>query len=82
VVASTLSLAFPDSAAGVLAVVNAGLAHGAKLCVDINWRPVFWANTHGGEAAAKIAVMKIPSPHYFSLLLCSHFLKKKAQACP
>mmetsp|Transcript_59526 Transcript_59526/g.112338 ORF Transcript_59526/g.112338 Transcript_59526/m.112338 type:complete len:511 (-) Transcript_59526:77-1609(-) len=39
---STLSLAFPRSADTLLTIVDAALSQGCRLCVDVNWRPVFW----------------------------------------
>lgn len=41
-VCSTLSLAFEQSAAAINQVVERGIASGARLYVDINWRDVFW----------------------------------------
>lgn len=44
IVCSTLSLAFRQSAKAVYSVVEKGLKSGARLYVDVNWRPVFWPN--------------------------------------
>ena len=43
-VCSTLSLAFETSRKAVNDIVNRGLAGGARLYVDVNWRDVFWTN--------------------------------------
>jgi fructokinase len=53
-VSSTLSLAFEESAKSVTNIVDRGLKGGAKLLVDINWRPVFWPNTSESEARKSI----------------------------
>jgi fructokinase len=41
-VCGTLSLAFDQTADTMKRIVDRGLEGGAKLCLDINWRPVFW----------------------------------------
>jgi fructokinase len=43
-VCSTLSLAFEHSSEAVHHLVDRGLAGGARLYVDVNWRNVFWSN--------------------------------------
>ena len=58
-VCSTLSLAFPASNAAMLEVIDAGLARGARLYVDINWRDVFWPP--GAEDLAKGEIMDLAS---------------------
>jgi fructokinase len=50
IVCSTLSLAFPQSSKAVYNVVTQALEGGARLYVDVNWRPVFWPN-HPEQAA-------------------------------
>ena len=52
-VCSTLSLAFEHSAEAVNHLVDRGLAGGARLCVDVNWRNVFWSN----EQVAREAIL-------------------------
>eukprot|EP00980_Cylindrotheca_fusiformis_P004243 scaffold918_cov126-Cylindrotheca_fusiformis.AAC.22 len=44
IVCSTLSLAFSESSETVKQVANQALDGGARLYVDVNWRPVFWPN--------------------------------------
>jgi fructokinase len=41
-VCGTLSLAFDQTADTMKRIVDRGLEGGARLCVDVNWRPVFW----------------------------------------
>ncbi|CAJ1948911.1 unnamed protein product [Cylindrotheca closterium] len=54
VVSSTLSLAFPQSGAAVREIVRNALEQGARLYVDVNWRPVFWPDTPQGVARSEI----------------------------
>jgi len=61
-VLSTLSLAFPTSAGAIQALVARAREAGAKLCVDANWRDVFWLGYPGAthtEAEAKAAVLAL-----------------------
>lgn len=44
IVCSTLSLAYQASADDISTIVKSGQESGARLCVDINWRPVFWSD--------------------------------------
>lgn len=53
-VCSTLSLAFEKSADTIHKLVNRGLESGSRLCVDINWRPVFWPLSAEDEAREEI----------------------------
>ncbi len=41
----TLALAYPDSAASTWKAVQFAQAQGAKIMVDINWRPTFWTDS-------------------------------------
>jgi fructokinase len=55
IVSSTLSLAFEKSADSIHQLVDRGLEGGARLYVDINWRPVFWPS--GSEEAARAKIL-------------------------
>jgi fructokinase len=56
-VCSTLSLAFEKSADAIYKCIDRGLESGARLYVDINWRPVFWPPT--GEIAAREEIISL-----------------------
>ena len=49
VVSGTLGLVFPGSAAAMRRTVQLGKESGATVIVDVNWRPVFWLDTHSEE---------------------------------
>ena len=51
----TLALAYPDSAASTWKAVQFAQAEGAKIMVDINWRPTFW--TDSAVALPKIRLL-------------------------
>lgn len=53
-VCGTLSLAYDQTADTMKRIINRGLEGGAKLCVDINWRPVFWPGDAETRARAEI----------------------------
>lgn len=53
-VCGTLSLAYDQTADTMRRIINRGLEGGAKLCVDINWRPVFWPADAETRARAEI----------------------------
>ena len=72
-VASTMPLAYPTSRRTVHALVDGARARGARLCVDVNWRPCFWPGCCGGsdiaaaggrdlaEAEARATIMELVS---------------------
>lgn len=43
-VTGTLGLAFPDTRKAMHAAVAAAKEGGCHVVVDVNWRPVFWAD--------------------------------------
>mmetsp|Transcript_18970 Transcript_18970/g.29218 ORF Transcript_18970/g.29218 Transcript_18970/m.29218 type:complete len:337 (+) Transcript_18970:136-1146(+) len=57
IVCSTLSLAFDQSANAVQQFVKEGLAADTRLCVDVNWRPVFWPE--GSESRAREEILRL-----------------------
>lgn len=65
-VCSTLSLAFPQSSKAVHNVVDKALEGGARLYVDVNWRPVFWPN-HSEEAAREEILQFCRRAHFVKL---------------
>ena len=64
-VCGTLGLAFPSSAESILSLADRFSVPGKRICVDVNWRPVFWpdvvAGRPGAEDAARNAVLDFAS---------------------
>ncbi|KAL3936939.1 MAG: hypothetical protein SGBAC_007854, partial [Bacillariaceae sp.] len=54
IVSSTLSLAFPQSGSALKEIVSNAMDQGARLYVDVNWRPVFWPDTPEAVARSEI----------------------------
>ena len=57
VVCSTLSLAYQQSGDAVYYIVDNALQNGARLYVDVNWRPMFWPP--GSETAARGEILRL-----------------------
>lgn len=57
VVCSTLSLAYQQSGDAVYFIVEKALENGARLYVDVNWRPMFWPA--GSDTAARGEILRL-----------------------
>lgn len=60
----TLELAYPQSAAAVHQSIHLAQQHQVQILIDVNWRPVFWADP---DEARQIILQLLPSANYLKL---------------
>lgn len=60
----TLELAYPQSAAAVRKSIHLAQQHQVKILIDVNWRPVFWADP---DEARQVILQLLPSANYLKL---------------
>ena len=60
----TLELAYPQSAAAVRQSIHLAQQHQVKILIDVNWRPVFWADP---DEARQIILQLLPDANYLKL---------------
>ncbi|ABW28928.1 carbohydrate kinase family protein [Acaryochloris marina] len=60
----TLELAYPQSAAAVRQSIHLAQQHQVQILIDVNWRPVFWADP---EEARQIILQLLPHANYLKL---------------
>ncbi|QUY43304.1 carbohydrate kinase [Acaryochloris marina] len=60
----TLELAYPQSAAAVRQSIHLAQQHQVQILIDVNWRPVFWADP---DEARQIILQLLPDANYLKL---------------
>jgi len=60
----TLELAYPQSAAAVHQAIQLAQQHQVQILIDVNWRPVFWADP---EVARQTILEVVPTADYLKL---------------
>lgn len=60
----TLELAYPHSAAAVRHSIHLAQQHQVQILIDVNWRPVFWADP---DEARQIILQLLPCANYLKL---------------
>ncbi|UJB68139.1 carbohydrate kinase [Acaryochloris sp. 'Moss Beach'] len=60
----TLELAYPQSAAAVHQSIHLAQQHQVQILIDVNWRPVFWADP---DEARQIILQLLPDANYLKL---------------
>lgn len=60
----TLELAYPQSAAAVRQSIHLAQQHQVQILIDVNWRPVFWADP---DEARQIILQLLPCTNYLKL---------------
>lgn len=57
IICGTLGLAFEKTADATRRLIDRAVSSGAALCVDVNWRPVFWPE--GAEERARDEILEL-----------------------